>query len=68
MPGYYSLDSVGIAAGYIEQERRREAQEQRLLRIVDDVKRTTKSPRRGRQLTIEIVPSAVICDMRVECW
>jgi hypothetical protein len=60
MSGYYSLDAVGIAAGYIEAERRREAEEQRLVRVAENIKRAVQAPRcQLRKLAAEPVQTVV---------
>ena len=58
--GYYSLDAVGIAAGYIELERRREAEEQRQVRAAENIRRAAQAPpRRSHKLTAEPVQTVV---------
>lgn len=63
MPGYYSLDEIGVYAGYIGQERRREAEEQRYLRLAErNAGRLNALPRRRPQPVQERVPAFTFCD------
>jgi hypothetical protein len=68
MPGYYSLDEIGVYAGYIGQERRREAEEQRCLRLAErNPRRLNAPPRRRPQTLQERVPAFTFCDAWGEC-
>lgn len=58
MSGYYSLDPDGIAGGYIEMERRREAERQRLFKSAECIKHIRQArPHHGQLLSLERVPA-----------